>query len=461
MTLRGYPAYSLIAAFALSGCDMVGSKPQSLAASHPDPVLSDTFAASQAPAGTARHSARVSTKIASTAFGKSVAEAVINHPDLGIATADISSARADLGGASGAFRPEFAIGASLSSRYSTSDDRNINDSGPYLSVSQLIYDGGAARNGKLAAQAGVERAQDARISTAASSAMAAVDIYVSVLSTREVMRLFQRNLATHQDVFAQVQERQRFGAGTESDVLTIQSRMADAQTNAINAEADFHEAEARFEEIFGKPPKGLSEPPQAPQINLSDDSAITTSPRMRSLTAEVTEAEARLAQAVAQRRPRVELGGKALPDDDGGAEMLLDLSVEYSFDNRREAASTIDRAKANVTRLQAEKTRLHRDIRRALDVLSVDRTAGAKRLSAARSAASANRNHVTAARDEFSIGRRTLLEVLDAQRDYVQAQQTVVDAQVLQKLTDYQALALTGDIVDVFGVHLVEDRTTP
>jgi adhesin transport system outer membrane protein len=65
---------------------------------------------------------------------------------------------------------------------------------------------------------------------------------------------------------------------------------------------------------------------------------------------------------------------------------------------------------------------------------------------------------VAAARDEFSIGRRTLIEVLDAQRDFVRAQETVVSAQSEKIRTGYQALALTGDIIEAFAITLPSDE---
>jgi outer membrane protein TolC len=61
---------------------------------------------------------------------------------------------------------------------------------------------------------------------------------------------------------------------------------------------------------------------------------------------------------------------------------------------------------------------------------------------------------VAAAGEEFTIGRRSLLDLLDAQRDFVLAQQTLIEAEEQLLLSGYAALALTGDILPAFGVAL-------
>jgi adhesin transport system outer membrane protein len=99
---------------------------------------------------------------------------------------------------------------------------------------------------------------------------------------------------------------------------------------------------------------------------------------------------------------------------------------------------------------------LARDIARSLDFLRSDRTSGKQLLSAAQRSERTNRANVRAAEEEFSIGRRDLLQVLDAQRDLVVAQRSVIEAERSLLLTGYDALALTGDIIPVFNISLQE-----
>lgn len=416
-------------------------------------------AAPVAPAATASPplappAARLAPDLGRSAFGASVARAVLTSPDVRIATSEIGSARAELVAAKGAFRPEFSTGLDLQSRYSSRSDSTNSSTSPYVRVSQLIYDGGVARNQRTAATAGVWQARDARLVQAAGAAMAAVEAHVGVLAAQEVLALTQQNLDTHRDYMTQIEERRSVGAGLESDVLTIRSRLADAETRAADAEAGLDQARAIYAEVFDTDPPALSAPPRAPALDWSTERTIAASPRMRSLEGQIEAAEARLRAVRAQQTPRVELGSTALRGDRGGADVVFDISVDYTFDTRQQSSAAIDRAEAELDGLRYEKDRLGRDIRRALDFLASDRTAGERRLTAARAAVEASEANVAAARDEFSIGRRSLLEVLDAQREFLEAQRTLVDARRERLLTGYQALALTGDILDAFGIAL-------
>ena len=62
---------------------------------------------------------------------------------------------------------------------------------------------------------------------------------------------------------------------------------------------------------------------------------------------------------------------------------------------------------------------------------------------------------------QFRIGRRTLIEILDAQRDLVNAQERLIFAEQNFFLTNYAALSLTGDILDLLGISINSRSAQP
>jgi adhesin transport system outer membrane protein len=227
----------------------------------------------------------------------------------------------------------------------------------------------------------------------------------------------------------------------------------------VDSQAQLDQAYARYRQIFGSTPGAVSSAPLAPKLPGNIQNAVSRSPRLRSINSELLAAEAKVEQAKSLRFPRAELSGTARRDGDGRADLLVDLSLEYTFDTRREAASAVDRANAELQSVRAEKSRLLRDVMRALEFLQADRVAADKRLNSARAAAAANLANVSAAAEEFSIGRKTLIEVLDAQRDFVRAEETVLSSKRQQTLVGYETLALTGDIISAFGISLPDPVT--
>ncbi len=449
ISTRLWPAYLLIALPALAGCQMTNAGPNSPT---PDsgPVSSSPVASGSAT--TLRAStARLSTAVAGTTFGRMVAQAVKSHPDVAAAGANISIAQADLEASRGALRPAVSIGASAQSRVIDTRDRTNNQATPYLQVSQLLYDGGASASRKAAATATVQQSTNSRLVTAANTALDAVDAYLNVISARQILTLTQDNLDAHQDMADLIEERRSAGAGSQSDVLTVRSRLADAQTMVIDARSQLERTEARFVQMFGvAPAAALPTPPLAPPLPANTRSAVANSPRISALNAQLAASQAQLRLAEVSRRPQVELDGTAQRADNGGKDITFGLNVEYAFDTRGQSSSAIHRARAEVTRLEAQKAALERDILRSMDYVQSEQVAGVQRLAAARAAVDANKANVAASRDEFSIGRRKLLDVLEAQRDYVQSQNTLITSQRTQLYTGYDALAITGDIVEVF-----------
>ncbi|MFU8899337.1 MAG: TolC family protein, partial [Roseinatronobacter sp.] len=130
------------------------------------------------------------------------------------------------------------------------------------------------------------------------------------------------------------------------------------------------------------------------------------------------------------------------------------LDVVYDPGAPGSQQARIRAAEAQLDAVRAEREGLARDIARALADLRSDQRAGAARVAAAREAVTANRATVDASREEFSIGRRSLLGLLDAQRDLFEANETLIAAEREVALSGYAALALTGDILDAFAISL-------
>jgi hypothetical protein len=61
---------------------------------------------------------------------------------------------------------------------------------------------------------------------------------------------------------------------------------------------------------------------------------------------------------------------------------------------------------------------------------------------------------VASARERFAIGRASILQLLDAQRDLASAEELASVAERDLLLSGYAALALTGDIVHAFDLSL-------
>jgi outer membrane protein, adhesin transport system len=393
--------------------------------------------------------ARVAGDIAATGFGQQVGRAVAGHPQLAAATAGLAAARARADVEARGFYPQLALSATLG----TLVNGTITSGGitPLLRVTQLVYDGGATASRQVAAQARVFESQGGQQEIAAALALSAVVGWHDLNAARARAQIANENTRAHETALAQVQARADAGASGSGEALTAQARLASARARAADAAARVDRAEAGFAAVFGqRAGADLSQPPVAPGLpDQAEAVLIAQSPRMRGLNARIAAARADLAVAQAQRFPRIAIDGTA---QRGTSRATLDVAQEPAAIGSRQAR--IRAAEAQLASVVAERAGLAREIARALSDLRSDQRAGAARVGAAREAVRAHRATVAAAREEFSIGRRTLLGLLDAERDLLEASEALIAAELEVALSGYAALALTGDILDVFAIAL-------
>lgn len=393
----------------------------------------------------------LSPTLTQSGFGERIRSAVQTSPDLTQSDTELDIAHANRDAAKGEFLPQVSLGLNARSERIASD---LADVSPYLRVSQLVYDGGAAAGNLAAARARVLESRGGQLQTAAATALAAIETYVLVLNRREILGITRRNVSVHESIEQQVAQRVFGGAGSNADLLTARSRAADARTRFADARARVDRAEAQYREVFGSAPGPLPQPVPAPDLKRSDTQIVMDSPQVRQAEARVLATQAEQTAAYARRNPEIRVSAFANQDRSRDANFGLDLAVNYQIDSTGQRRAAIAAADAQVKQAKAMREQLIRDIERELGFIRSDQKAGAERLREARIAVEANADSVTAAQAQFSVGRRSLIEILDAQRDYVNAQERLILAEQNFFLTNYAALSLTGDILDLLGIDL-------
>jgi outer membrane protein, adhesin transport system len=320
-----------------------------------------------------------------------------------------------------------------------------------LQVTQLVFDGGDAASRRVGAKARVNEARGERLELASAVALQAVGAWLDLRAARNRLRIASENERAHERILAQLEERAEAGVGVNTDVLTARARLATARARSAEARARSSRAESAFAQIFGRAtPASVGAAPVAPSLPaLGEAELIAFSPRILGLDARITTGRANLERAKAGLSPEISIEGFARRGG-GGAE----LDVNYRPGAPGSKQALIRAAEADLDALRAERVSLARDIERALADLRTDQRAGAARVQAAREAVRAHRATVEASREEFSIGRRSLLGLLDAERDLFEASETLITAEREVALSGYAALALTGDILDAFAISL-------
>lgn len=397
---------------------------------------------------------RMQPVLAPTPYGRDIGFAVLEHPLLSAEAARILRAEADVRDAEAMARPQVSLGLDLGTVLigASSPGRYL----PVVQVSQLLFDGGRTRARIEAARIGVVSQELAREATVAQLTLTGVELWHELEYQRRLFQIASQNYSEHRRVLGVLQERLAGGLATQSDLQSVQSRVADARTRQITSRGSLERAEASFSSFFGGLPSPLPAAQVAPSLpSLSDSELIATSPRIRGIDAEIGGALALLDVAEASGIPAITAnidGRYNVSTGQPNVQASTSPSTQVFTGGRRDAER--DRARAYVEELRAERSELEREIRQSLAFLRSDMRTGRERVSAGRDAVVANEGSAMTLGEQYTIGRVSILQLLDAQRDLSLSREALALAQRDYALSGYAVLALTGDILDVFGTRV-------
>lgn len=333
-----------------------------------------------------------------------------------------------------------------------------------LTLSQMLYDGYATKNEVERSEAQVAAAAGQVGDTSERTALRTVEVYLEVLRRQELQALTRENLAAHERTFEQIKLRTDSGVGRQADLEQAQARLSLAQANLAAADANLREANINFIRVTGQPPQAL-EAAAAVDCKLFpasvDNTVAAAYAGNPALQVAIANYEAALAQergADAPFKPRVdlELGASANDNLDGvdfrNNDAYAMARLKYNLyhggtDQARvretrhrndEALATVERTK----RLIQENTRLSWN---ALETAK-------DRLPRLKTHADATALTRDAYAKQFSIGQRTLLDLLDSENELYTARSDYINGQYLERFAQYQLMAGMGKLLDTLGV---------
>ena len=385
--------------------------------------------------------ARLPASLASGDFGLAVRQAITTSPMLGRGQAALREAEAGLLAESGAFQPQISLGL----RPEGTGGLGLTSFG---AISQLIYDGGASNARETAAQARVLGGLAGRIDAGSRAALSAVEAWSAAATARALVQVSEASLTSLEATTAQIEERTSAGLGSSVDALTARSRLANERAAVVAARSEASRAEAIFIETFGHAPQpGLSLPPQAPP---APDGGAASSPILQRAEAELLAAQAERAAVLAGRVPMLSFTVSAIP----GAQPVAGLASQQLLSPSRGRTAKLAAAEARIDARRVDLDATRRELESRSRILTAELLAVANRLTATHEAREANRANLEVAREQFQAGRRSLIELLDAEREALASERQQILAEHDRAVLGYAALAATGDILDVFGVTL-------
>ena len=146
-----------------------------------------------------------------------------------------------------------------------------------VSLKQMLFDGfyTSSEVDRYSFEASAD--QWALLAAAEDMALDVSKVYLNYLRSDEVLRLAEKNLNSHKDIYDQIKQRTDSGLGSIADLSQITGRLARANANVISARNNLLDAKAQYIKIVETAPTDLILPvPDADMLPKDLSSGITT-----------------------------------------------------------------------------------------------------------------------------------------------------------------------------------------
>lgn len=310
---------------------------------------------------------------------------------------------------------------------------------------------------------------EARISEAAytvldRSNIVAIDTmsaYIEVLKENELTKLFKENVQNHINILSKIEERSDAGVGRKSEVLQTQSRLDLAYSNLIVQQNNFEDTLTQYHFVVGRhfdqsefiaPEANFNMPAN---INEAAYLALLYNPSVKALKSSIIAKKAEYKKAKSELYPVLDavLSQDWEDNADGydGREETTSIGLVARWNLYRGGADEAGRLKA-LEGLNEEKRnlrRIQRDVIKQARLAYMAYQAYTPQIKHLQEHVIKSQQTLDAYQEEYGLGRRDLLAILDAQKEYNTAKQTLISAEHDLLLAKYRVASSTNELLHV------------
>lgn len=309
--------------------------------------------------------------------------------------------------------------------YIDSEDRTLERTEMGVRISQLLFDGfkTSADVDRLSYEAEAERLD--LLASAENVALDTVRAYVDVLHARELMKLTERNLNEHQEIYRFILDKKEKGLTSNSDLAQVSSRVATTQSSLIAAQNNLSDARTRFVRLVGRAPQNLVEPvyPQELLPNKLDEAlkqAVRLHPSIQSAMKDLEAARHEVKREKGDYYPELKLELSANKTDNVdniegiNEDAKVMLTVNYDLFNGFSTDSRVESSAWRVEEARAIRANAELDANEGVRLAWDAHTLLQQQMEFLKVNVDAAKVTELGYIQQFNVGRRSLLDVLDA-----------------------------------------------
>lgn len=358
------------------------------------------------------------------------------------------------------YRP--SLGASVSENYAESDlpkkfggSKETKSTSLTLSASQTLFSGGRVAANVSAAEAQILAGREGLRAAEAAVLQQVISAYVDVRRDQEAVAIQQENVTVLKNQLDEAKAKFEVGQLTRTDTAQAQAQYAQAKGALTSAKAQLEISRAAYAAVVGRAPASLAAEPTLPglpdSVEEAFDLADKNAPAIRQAVLAERASRAKVDAAKAANHPSVAATASYGPSNSA-------LSRQDIYSNQFVAGVTVTQPlftgglnESLIRQAREQNTADRIDIEKQRRGAVQQVSQAWSNILSARANVATDEEAVTAAkvaaegaREEYRVGRRITLDVLQAEKQVRDAELALVQARHDGYLAEAQLLAAVG-----------------
>ena len=400
-----------------------------------------------------------------------VTKAIEANPDLQARYHAFRAATYQVGEARAGYLPSVDLSATAAKGTRDFDglDRYSSEQGQ-VTLTQSLFEG-------FRTVGQVERLEGAKLvryyellNSVEETAFEAVRAYEDVSRQRALLSSARDNYSKHQEVFSQIEERVTSGVGRKVDLEQVAGRLALAETNLLTEASNLHDVTARYLRIVGElpatdlVPSSLSLTDLPANIREALLLAYQGNPAFHAAIKNIAATQANVKVERSGYYPKAELRARQVTSrntngfdervdfDRYGDESAVELAISYNLFAGGATRSAVRRALEEVNEAKDLRDKACVDLRQTTQIAYNDSHRIREQLKSLDQHRRSSDKVRTAYSEQFKIGQRSLLDLLDAENEYFQANRAYTGAEADLNIAHARVLSAMGNLLPALKI---------
>ncbi len=405
--------------------------------------------------------AGLSQSVSAATLTEAVEQAILRNPEVLASWHEFKATTSEIDAAKGGYLPRVDISGYLGHEwrdYPLTGNQDFDQHNAQIELRQMLFDGFATRSAvRQASYINQTRyyellAASDRIGHEASRA------YLDVLRYQKLASLARDNWATHKELHDQIEQKVKAGVGRRVDLEQASGRLALAESNWITEASNLHDVSARYERLVGSlPPDSLATPASLvkdlPKDTEALNLALNQNPNFLAAVANLRAQRARMESFKSNNYPRFELrAAQSYNRNEDGIrgdyyKGIVQLGMSYNLYRGGADSARVKAAGENLNAAFDLRDKACRDVRQETRIAQNDVKKLVEQIRQLDQHQLSTEKSRNAYRQQFDIGQRTLLDLLDTENELFESRRALTNAEVDYQLAQVRVLTHTHQLL--------------